>query len=215
MGIEEKGNKNPDKLGLGFFIMVLAASTNGGIYMYCKVEKWNLEESMTVFLYPFLAVALIFLNLILVLIFLIYFVNKLVRTHKIYYVLPLLISFSFYLVSSIFFNELKLREYNFKKYQEDREEIIELILQKELIPNENGIVELPEWLKDEEMARSGRVYIVQYQLKTGIYFCTFSGVLDSSAGFVYLLDDAFDVDFYNDVTLQNQYQDNWYFCGTG
>ena len=85
------------------------------------------------------------------------------RTHKIYYVLPLLISFSFYLVSSIFFNELKLREYNFKKYQEDREEIIELILQKELIPNENGIVELPEWLKDEEMARSGRVYIVQYQ----------------------------------------------------
>ena len=215
MGIEEKGNKNPDKLGLCFFIMVLAASANGGIYMYCKVEKWNLEESMTVFLYPFLAVALIFLNLILVLIFLIYFVNKLVRTHKIYYVLPLLISFSFYLVSSIFFNELKLREYNFKKYQEDREEIIELILQKELIPNENGIVELPEWLKDEEMARSGRVYIVQYRLKTGIYFCTFSGVLDSSAGFVYLLDDTIDVDLYNDVTLQNQYQDNWYFCGTG
>lgn len=215
MGIEEKGNRNPNKLGLGFFIMVLAASVNGGIYMYCEVEKWNLEESMTVFLYPFLAVALIFSNLILVLIFLIYFVNKLVRTHKIYYVLPLLISFSFYLVSSIFFNELKLREYNFKKYQEDREEIIELILQKELIPNENGIVELPEWLKDEEMARSGRVYIVQYQLKTGIYFCTFSGVLDSSAGFVYLLDDTFDVDFYNDVTLQNQYQNNWYFCGTG
>lgn len=215
MGIEEKGNKPPDKLGLGFFIMVLAASVNGGIYMYCKVEKWNLEESMTVFLYPFFAVALIFLNLILILIFLIYFVNKLVRTHKIYYVLPLLISFSFYLVSSIFFNELKLREYNFKKYQEDREEIIELILQKELIPDENGIVELPEWLKDEEMARSGRVYIVQYQLKTGIYFCTFSGVLDSSAGFVYLLDDTFDVDFCNGVTLHNQYQDNWYFCGTG
>ena len=110
---------------------------------------------------------------------------------------------------------MKLREYNFKKYQEDREEIIELILQKELMPNKNGIVELPEWLKDEEMARSGRVYIVQYKLKTGIYFCTFSGVLDSSAGFVYLLDDTFDVDFYNDVTLQNQYQDNWYFCGTG
>lgn len=215
MGTEEKGNKTPNKRGLDFFIMVLAASVNGGIYMYCKVEKWNLEESMTVFLYPFLAVAFIFLNLILVLIFLIYFINKLVRTHKVYYVLPLLISFSFYLVTSIFFNELKLREYNFKKYQEDREEIIELILQKELIPNENGIVELPEWLKDEEMARSGRVYIVQYQLKTGIYFCTFSGVLDSSAGFVYLLDDTFDVDFYNDVTLQNQYQDNWYFCGTG
>ena len=31
MGIEEKGNKNPDKLGLGFFIMVLAASVNGGV----------------------------------------------------------------------------------------------------------------------------------------------------------------------------------------
>lgn len=215
MGTEEKGNKDPNKRGLDFFIMVLAASLNGCIYMYCKAEKWNLEESMTVFLYPFFAAALILLNLIIVLIFLICFVNKLVRTHKVYYVFPLLISFSFYLVSNIFFNELKLREYNFKKYQGDREEIIELILQKELMPNENGIVELPEWLKDEEMARGGRVYIVQYQLKTGIFFCAFSGVLDSSAGFVYLLDDTFDADFYNDVTLQNQYQDNWYFCGTG
>ena len=198
-----------------FFIMVLVANVSGSIYMYCKVEKWNLEESMTAFLYPFFAILLIILFLILGFIFLIYFVKKLVHTHKVYFILPLLTLFFFYLVSNIFFNEMKLREYNFKKYQGDRENIIELIQQKELIPNENGIVELPEWLKEEEMARGGRVYIVQYKLKAGIYFCTFSGVLDSSAGFVYLLDDTFDVNFYNDVTLQNQYQDNWYFCGTG
>ena len=195
--------------------MVLVATVNGSIYMYCKAEKWNLEESMTVFLYPFFAIALTIFLWILGFIFFSYFVNKLVHTHKVYFIFPLLILCSLYLASNIFFNELKLREYNFKKYQGDREEIIELIQQKELIPNENGIVELPEWLKEEEMARGGRVYIVQYKSKAGVYFCTFSGVIDSSAGFVYLLDDTFDVVPENDVTLQNQYQDNWYFCGTG
>lgn len=84
------------------------------------------------------------------------------------------------------------------------------------MPDERGIVDLPEYLKDEGMARGGRVYIVRYKLETGVYFCTFSGVMDSSAGFVYLTDEISDVDFYNnnDISLQNQYQDNWYFCGT-
>lgn len=195
--------------------MILMASIAGSIYMYCKMEKWNIIENITAFLYPLFVIAHTFFLLILALILLIYFVKKLVYTHKIYFIFPLLILLSFYLFSNIFFNEMKLREYNFKKYQEDREEIIGLILQNELILDENGIIELPECLRNEKMARGGRVYIVQYKSKTGIYFCTFSGVLDSSAGFVYLLDDAFEVDPYNEITLQNQYQDNWYFGGTG
>lgn len=213
---EEKDAVNSSKGERIFFIiMVLVASVNGGIYMYCKVEKWNLEESMTVFIYPFFAAALSFLFFALGLISWIYFINKLIHTHKMRFILPAFIILFFYLVSNIFFNETKLREYNFKKYQEDREEVIHLILKRELIPDENGRVKLPEWLQDEEMARGGKVYIVGYKSKTGIYFCTFSGLLDSSAGFVYLIDDIFDVDFYDEVTLQNDYGDNWYFCGAG
>lgn len=35
-----------------FFIMVIQSTIIGSIYMYSKIEKWNLENSMTVFLYP-------------------------------------------------------------------------------------------------------------------------------------------------------------------
>ena len=199
-----------------FFIMILQASVSAGVYLYCKAEKWNLEEQLTVFLYPFFVVAISFFLLISGFVSLLYFASKIVSAHKLYFVSPLLIVLSSHLVDNIFFNELKLREDNFNKYQEKREIVIELILKEELMPDERGIVDLPEYLKDEGMAIGGRVYIVRYKLETGVYFCTFSGVMDSSAGFVYLTDEISDVDFYNnnDISLQNQYQDNWYFCGT-
>lgn len=90
-------------------------------------------------------------------------------------------------MSNELFNEMKLREYNFKKYQNERTEIVELILQGEMLPDENGIISLPESLKNEEMARDG---------------------------YVYLTENIFNIDSGINITLQSEYLENWYFCGT-
>lgn len=195
--------------------MVIQAIIIGGIYIYSKLEKWNLESEMTVFLYPFFAITVIFLLIISGLISFGYFINKLLRVHKFYFIIPLLIIITSFLVSNELFNEMKLRENNIERFQEKREEIVELILQEKLTPDKNGIVTLPEELRDEEMARGGCVSIVKCGTKEGIYFCTFSGLMENSAGFVYLTEDIFDVDIDTNIKLQSENFNNWYFCGTG
>lgn len=197
-----------------FFIMVIQSTIIGSIYMYSKIEKWNLENSMTVFLYPLFSIALIVLIIISCLASFGYFINKLLSTRKFYFCIPFLITIILFSMSNELFNEMKLREYNFKKYQNERTEIVELILQGEMLPDENGIISLPESLKNEEMARDGYVYIVNYGSKAGIYFCTRTGLMESSAGYVYLTGNIFNIDSGINITLQSEYLENWYFCGT-
>ena len=199
-----------------FSIMVIQSAVIGGIYLYAKVEKWNLEVNMTIFLYPLSIIMVIFLMIVSVVVSFCYFINKLLSVHKLYFCIPLLITIILFLVSNEFFNEMKLREYNFEKYQGKREEIVELVLQGKLTPDENGVILLPERLKDEEMARGGYVTIVKYGAKTGIYFCTFPGLLESTAGYIYLTDEIFDVDIdlNTNVILQSECSEKWYFCGT-
>lgn len=194
--------------------MIIQSTIIGSIYMYSKIEKWNLENSMTVFLYPLFSITLMILIIISGLVSFWYFINKLLTTHKIYFCIPLLITIILFLISNQLFSEVKLREYNFEKYQNEREEIVELILQGKMLPDENGIILLPERLKNEEMARGGYVSIVNYESKIGIYFCTFSGLMESSAGYVYLTENIFNIDSGRNIILQSEYLENWYFCGT-
>lgn len=104
--------------------------------------------------------------------------------------------------------------YSVQKVKEAREAIVESVLKGELLPNESGVVSLPEDMQDEEMARGGQVYIVSYNGQSGIYFCTFTGVMESSAGYVFLTDKSFDVSMNNKIVLQKQYEKGWYYCGT-
>lgn len=138
-----------------------------------------------------------------------------IHTKKCRYSIPFFILLFLIAVSNKYLNEIKLREYNFKKYELHRQEVVEQILEGSLKPDDTGTVHLPITLKNEEMAKSGCVYIVEYRDKKGIYFCTFSGIMDSSAGFVFLTKD-FDnnANLNNTIILHEQYNENWYYCGT-
>ena len=74
-----------------------------------------------------------------------------------------------------FFGEEQLIDYNFYKYQAEREEVVRQILLGNLQPDNSGDINLPEELQNEEMARGGYVCCVTYLSRKGIYFCTFSG----------------------------------------
>ncbi len=213
--MEQKKKRNiPEKII--FLIMVLQAIAAGGLYLYRKMEKWYLEESLTVFLYPVIVFLIGFILLCSLAFSFVYFIKKITTAKKIYFVVPLLITIGFVVYANVNFNEMKLRENNFEQYRTEREQIVELIVQGELVPDETGEIVLPKHLQTDEMARNGSVYIVDCKEGKGIYFCTFSGILESSAGFVYIPDDfESEVSINNTITLQKQYDDGWYYCGTG
>ena len=203
------------KLGekIGFLLVFTQAVAVGGIYMYCKRERWNLEESLTAFIYPLFSIALIGLVILSILFLVFYFIGKLNHVKKVYYGIPALVVIGMVLWTNHYFSEARLREYNFEGYLEQREEIVRGILDGELVVKES-VIDLPSELADEEMARGGRVYVVRVGNQSGIYFCTFSGLMESSAGFVYLTEQEFDEYLQNQVVLQEEYGDGWYYCGT-
>ena len=114
-----------------------------------------------------------------------------------------------------FFNESKLREYIFSKYQSEREEVVELILSSELEVDDNGIIELPMELRNEEMVRNGRVCLINSSSGVGIYFCTFTGLLETSSGFIYFTDSLESKPVSGDeIVVFVEYANDWYFCST-
>ena len=205
-------NKIGEKLVLLF--MTLQAAVVSGFYFYSKAQKWNIREEMTVFIYPFFSLLVTVLLILSALFTLAYSVQKVKETKKIYFLLPMVLMVILVGMAATLFSENNLREYNFVKYQEAREAIVESILEGELLPEENGMVSLPEDMQDEDMTRGGQVYIVSYNGQSGIYFCTFTGVMESSAGYVFLTDKSVDVSMNNKIVLQKQYEKGWYYCGT-
>lgn len=185
------------------------------IYLYSQINKWNLIEEMTVFIYPFYKILIIVLTVFSFLVSVIYFFKKFLKERKYYVCIPVFISVVAFITVHIFFCETKLREYNFYKYREKREEIVRQILHGELAPNDRGIIELPEELQDEEMAREGYVYVVNYLANEGIYFCTFSGLLETSSGYMYLTDESNIVNSSSEeIVVLEKYEERWYYCST-
>lgn len=204
------------KLGekLVWLFMSLQASAVGGFYVYSKAEKWNIREKMTVFIYPFFKILVMVLVVLSILFTLAYSVQKVKETKKIFFLLPMVIMVFLVGIAATLFSESKLREYNFAKYREARETIVASVLEGELLPDTNGVISLPKEMQSEEMARGQKVYLVSNNGQSGIYFCTFTGVMESSAGYVFLTDRKFDVSMNNDIVLQKQYEKGWYYCGT-
>jgi len=116
-----------------------------GLWLHYKIERWNIWEELTVFIAPFYIMFISGLLIISFLISLIYFAIELVKTQKGYTAIPVLINLLVLLIGFTFFNEIKLREYNFNKYADVRNEIIEMIVEGELSIDEKGRIEIPKY----------------------------------------------------------------------
>ena len=158
------------------------------------------------------------------LISLIYFAIELVKTQKGYTAIPVLINLLVLLIGFTFFNEIKLREYNFNKYADVRNEIIEMIVEGELSIDEKGRIEILNTMKSDEVERRGYVELFRYGNQIGGYFCSATGILGNSSGYLYLFsNDELDFDLLSEnifislnrkVTLAQNYGEKWYFCIT-
>lgn len=144
-----------------------------------------------------------------------YFVVQMIDTRKLYIVIPLLINIMCFIVSTQFFSESKLREYNFLKYEKQREVLVNLVIKGELQANEQGVIAIPNNMQNENMAKNGSIYLMRYNVRTGIYFCTDNGLLENSSGYFYIVKGLENSNVTGEsVTLLEKYAENCYFVST-
>ena len=74
----------------------------------------------------------------------------------------------------------------FEKCKEDREKVVDLILNEEVEIAENGLVALPDDIKD--ISDTGECVIVEFQEQSAIYFFEVRGISGESRGYVYVTD---------------------------
>lgn len=90
------------------------------------------------------------------------------------------------------------------------------ILSGELKADGIGTVFLPQEEQYQDISDSNRVILLSDDGEKGIYFYTFSGLLESSRGYIYITDELPEEKCnsnYNIVNLEH-YKENWYSCST-
>jgi hypothetical protein len=82
------------------------------------------------------------------------------------------------------------------KLEEDREKVVDLILDESVEIAENGLVTLPDEFKN--LSDTGECLIVEFQDQSAIYFFEFRGILGESRGYVYVTDQIDWKDYVNE-----------------
>ena len=120
------------------------------------------------------------------------------------------------LISTVVYIEKNNKE----EIQAKRESVVDMILDNTLSVKSNGLIELPDDLK--KLSDGASCVLVDFQGKTGIYFYTFRGILDSSKGYVFITDKIDYTDYINtekfspymDFTNIKQISENWFSVST-
>ena len=121
-----------------------------------------------------------------------------------------------WVVYALFFDKDNVK-FDFEKDRGDMEKVAAAIMQGQYEIKENGVVELPE--EYEGLSDTGEVCLVMFNGKPAIYFWTDRGMLESSVGYVYVLDDVLEgiIDKFtigNNFVYMKEVAENWYSVST-
>ena len=109
---------------------------------------------------------------------------------------------------------------SFDDCKEDREKVVDLILDESVEIAENGLVTLPDEFKN--LSDTGECLIVEFQDQSAIYFFEFRGILGESRGYVYVTDQIDWKDYINEDKYTGtedwidieEIETNWYSVKT-
>ena len=109
---------------------------------------------------------------------------------------------------------------SFEDCKEERERVVELILDGYVKIAENGLVTLPDDMKN--LSDTGECVIVEFDGQSAIYFYEFRGILGESRGYVYVTDQIDWKDYVNEDKYTGtqdwidieEIETNWYSVKT-
>lgn len=94
--------------------------------------------------------------------------------------------------------------------------VVSEILSGKLKADETGTILLPQEEQYQDISDGNRVILVSDDGKRGIYFYIFSGLLESSRGYIYITDELPEEECNSNYDIVNleYYKGNWYSCST-
>ena len=131
-------------------------------------------------------------------------------------VIPVLIQVVILGGAIVIFSQTNLRRINFLMYDKERRAVAEAFESNEIQCDKYGELLVEDSVSDKLCADGSAIRIIDGGNMRGIYFCTFTGVLESSEGYLYVIDKELgDVQIYNcKIVVQEDYGDGVYFIGT-
>lgn len=188
------------------------------LFLLSRMLQWTILEKLTVFLYPIFWGVLIIVVFVSVLISLIYairgYVNKCDDRTKM--IIPLLVEVVIIGSAIIIFSQTNLRRINFLMYDKERRALVEAFESNEIQCDKYGELIVEDSVSDKLCADDSAIRIIDGGNMRGIYFCTFTGVLESSTGYLYVIDEELSgVKIYDcKIVIHEKYGDGVYFIGT-
>lgn len=182
-----------------------------GLLSFFVFNKFvEIERALTIFIMPLLLIGMVLLGLIILIVVIIVAIAA-KKNLMCYLCVP--ISVALIMLNIMIYLNPSSRRENFEEYLTVREEIVNAILEGDMKESGPGVIELPDMY--EGVSDGNRLLLVDYNGKTGIYFYTFAGLLESSSGYIYFTDrltkeECIRVDLVNIEHIQ----DNWYSCST-
>lgn len=174
-----------------YIIVMFQSILSAIVFMCSKIFKWELIEKLTIFLYPIYK-GIILLSICISFIISLAYAIKKYKAYMIKAFYPLMIG-----IIIIFLNE--------------REMIVEQALTGEIVFDETGTLELENYNK-KIIAPNTNIYTISNGKMMGIYFCTFSGLPDSSSGYLYVVDLSEEISCYPcNIDIKEQFDTNCYY----
>gem|GEM_PF-2165619 len=213
-----------------------------GLWLYSKIDNWYLIGRRNILFQPlYMLIAHYFLTVSIIISFTYLIMSVTIKREVLmvltterkvltglaikpkvflYFMLSILINFGVIAIGTNFFSETQLRDYHFNKYEDERNEIIEMIVNGELQLDERHRLDIPNELFYSRINSNGYIRLVEHMNRRGIFFCmSTGGVLGNEIGYIYWFED-FDNDILSEemflgfggrVSYIKDYGDGWYF----
>lgn len=198
--------------------VLLQAIIVSTVFLLYRIFRWTILEKLTIFLYPIFVVIMIIVVFVSVLISLIYAIRGYVKRcdNRAKRVIPILIETVIIGSAIIIFSKTNLCRINFLMYDKERRVVVEAFESNEIQCDKYGELLVEDGVSDKLCADGSAIRIIDGGNMRGIYFCTFTGVLESSEGYLYVIDKELDgVQIYNcKIVVKEHYGDGVYFIGT-
>lgn len=192
----------------------LLISISSSIFLIAiQIFRWNLVDIFTPFLEPIIEIIAIGFFLMGMIMAGVYFLRN-YKLKRVIIGFPLLIqTIALFIVLFVPFTTITLK-LDFYIHWEERQKVISMIENRELIPDSSGLIQLPSNLKDLSKG-GGEIMVDRNDGILKVLFFTFRGVLDSCSGWEYRSQgEPNRTDFNQDIHESKKIKENWFYISS-
>ena len=178
------------------------------LFVCANAVKWNwkIQEKISSELFFVFRMTLMFLIVLGI-------INLAFKRSEVYSKKYIVIGILAIVISALFFNNGMLARYNYYFYNDSRAELVEQIMKDEVILDNGKVCGYDA--QTYGLPEDSYIGFIDSGKIQGVYFCTYRGMVDSSFGFLYVIDELDVEDAYNaEIKVLIKLSESCFYIGT-